>query len=138
MLSHDERPAMAVEARNAATQRRFNLWGGVMVGICFITGIIAYGGGRYSFGVFMKPMTEALGWTRTEMSLGATINLVTYAVASPFIGRMIEVGWNKWTPKSDRIKRRRCQIERDSTRKVHEGVSRGSGEAGNRGEAVAA
>lgn len=61
-----------------------------MVGICFITGIIAYGGGRYSFGVFMKPMSEALGWTRTEMSLGATINLITYAVASPFIGRMMD------------------------------------------------
>lgn len=61
-----------------------------MVGICFLTGIVAYGGGRYSFGVFMKPMTEALGWSRTQMSLGATINLIVYAVASPLVGRMLD------------------------------------------------
>ncbi len=61
-----------------------------MVGICFVTGIVAYGGGRYSFGVFMKPMTEELGWSRTQMSLGATINLVCYALASPLVGRMMD------------------------------------------------
>ena len=32
------------------------------------------------------------------------------------------VGWIKRTPKSGRIDGRRCQIERDSARKVHEGV----------------
>jgi len=61
-----------------------------MVGICFLTGIVAYGGGRYCFGVFIKPMTEALGWTRTQISLGATINLVCYAAASPIVGRMLD------------------------------------------------
>ena len=61
-----------------------------MVGICFFTGLIAYGGGRYSFGVFLKPMTEALDWSRTQMSLGATINLMFYAIASPFVGRMMD------------------------------------------------
>ena len=61
-----------------------------MVAICFLTGIIAYGGGRYSFGVFMKPMTEALGWSRTQMSLGATINLACYATVSPLVGRMLD------------------------------------------------
>ena len=34
--------------------------------------------------------------------------------------------------KVSRIERRRCQIERDSARKVHEGISTGSGETGNR------
>ena len=47
-----------------------------------------------------------------------------------------EVGWEKRTPKSGKIERRRCQNERDSTRKVHEGVSRGSGENGNGREAI--
>lgn len=61
-----------------------------MVGICFFTGIIAYGGGRYSFGVFLKPMTEELDWSRTQMSLGATINLVFYAIAAPVVGRMMD------------------------------------------------
>ncbi len=42
-----------------------------------------------------------------------------------------EVGWRKWTPKSGKIERWRCQDERDSARKVHKGVSRGSSENGN-------
>ncbi len=61
-----------------------------MVAICFVAGIIAYGGGRYSFGVFIKPMTEELGWSRTQISLGATINLICYAIASPIVGKMLD------------------------------------------------
>jgi len=59
------------------------------------------------------------------------------AKASPNKGDFIvltpksEVRWIKWTPKSGKIQRRRCQIERDSARQVYEGVSRGSGETGN-------
>ena len=49
---------------------------------------------------------------------------------------MLDVGWNKWTPKSGKIERRRCQIERDPTRKVHEGVPRRGGETGYGGEVV--
>ena len=40
--------------------------------------------------------------------------------------RTIEVGWEKWTPKSDKIKRRRCQNERGSARKVYQGIPAGS------------
>ncbi len=47
-----------------------------------------------------------------------------------------EVGWGKWTPKSDKIDRRRCQHEEGPARKVHEGVLPGSSEAGNGREAV--
>ncbi len=49
-----------------------------------------------------------------------------------------EVRWIKWTPKSGKIDRRRCQSERYPTRKVHEGVSGGSGKAGNRREIIIA
>jgi len=41
-----------------------------------------------------------------------------------------DIRWKKWTPKSDTIERRRCQDERDSARKVHEGVSRRSSKDG--------
>ena len=47
-----------------------------------------------------------------------------------------EVGWIKRTPKSNKMNRRRCQHERDSSGKVHQRVPPGSGEAGNRREAV--
>ncbi len=50
--------------------------------------------------------------------------------------RLYEVGWIKRTPKSDRIERRRCQVERGSTRKVHEGVPARSGETGDGGGVI--
>ncbi|MDP3029247.1 MAG: transposase [Deltaproteobacteria bacterium] len=44
---------------------------------------------------------------------------------------LVDVRWKKRTPKSDTIiYRRRCQDERDSTRALHEGVSRGSSKNG--------
>ena len=88
---------MDTEPTDTARVRRFRFWGGIMVALCFLTGLVAYGGGRYSFGVFMKPMTEALGWSRTQMSLGATINLLCYAIASPIIGRMLDTQGIKLT-----------------------------------------
>ncbi len=50
-----------------------------------------------------------------------------------------DVGWKKWTPKSDKInERRRCQNERDSAGTLHEGVSWGGSEDGvSRGYIVA-
>jgi hypothetical protein len=48
------------------------------------------------------------------------------------------VGWGKWTPKSGKIDRRRCQLERDSARKVHQEIPGGSGETGNGREDILA
>ena len=49
---------------------------------------------------------------------------------------MSEVRWKKWTPKSGKIDRRRCQHERDPARKVHQGIPSGSGQTGHGGEVV--
>ena len=51
---------------------------------------------------------------------------------------LFEVGWKKRTPKSGKIRRRRCHIEKGSPRKIQQGVSRGSGETGNGREAIGA
>ena len=50
----------------------------------------------------------------------------------------LEIGWEKRTPKSDKIERRRCQYERCPSRKIHEGIPPGSSEAGNGREAIIA
>ena len=34
----------------------------------------------------------------------------------------VEVGWEKWTPKSDKLERRRCQDEEGPARKVYQGI----------------
>ena len=52
--------------------------------------------------------------------------------------QILEIGWEKRTPKSDKIERRRCQYERCPSRKIHEGIPPGSSEAGNGREAIIA
>mgnify|MGYP000536595318 FL=1 len=68
----------------------FQFWGALMVLVCFLIGIVVYGGSRYSFGVFMKPMAESMGWSRTEVSLAVTIHLLSYAFMSPIVGRLYD------------------------------------------------
>jgi len=70
--------------------RGFRFWSIVMVLICFVLGIVVYGGGRYSFGVFMKPVAETMGWSRTQISLAVTINLICYGISSPIIGWLLD------------------------------------------------
>ena len=53
-------------------------------------------------------------------------------------GDAFEIGWEKRTPKSDKIERRRCQYERCPSRKIYEGIPPGSSEAGNGREAIIA
>ena len=50
----------------------------------------------------------------------------------------VEVGWEKWTPKSDKLERRRCQDEEGPARKVYQGIPAGSSEAGIGRESVIA
>ena len=52
--------------------------------------------------------------------------------------RSVEVGWEKWTPKSDKLERRRCQDEEGPARKVYQGIPAGSSEAGIGRESVIA
>jgi hypothetical protein len=67
---------------------------------------------------------------------------MTYNVLNIF-GSQIKVpasvvGWRKRTPKSDKIERRRCWIEKGSTREIHEGIEGRSGKDGTGGEVVGA
>src|SRR5882672_3344185 len=44
----------------------------------------------YTFGVFLKPLATAFGWSRAEVSLGFTFTALTIAACSPFIGRLLD------------------------------------------------
>jgi predicted MFS family arabinose efflux permease len=44
----------------------------------------------YTFGVFLKPLAAAFGWSRAEVSLGFTFTALTIAACSPFIGRLLD------------------------------------------------
>ena len=43
-----------------------------------------------TFGVFLKPLAAAFGWTRSEVSLGFTAAVLSVAVCSPFLGRLLD------------------------------------------------
>jgi len=44
----------------------------------------------YTFGVFLKPLAAAFGWSRAEVSLGFTFTALTIAACSPFLGRLLD------------------------------------------------
>ena len=58
----------------------------VMAGSLLAVGI-ASGVPFWSFGLFIKPVEEQFGWSRAEVSLGASIALLVSGLVSPFVGK---------------------------------------------------
>src|ERR1700691_2439228 len=44
----------------------------------------------FTFGVFLKPLSDRFGWSRAEVSLAFTLTALMVAIFSPFIGRMVD------------------------------------------------
>jgi MFS family permease len=44
----------------------------------------------FAFSVFIKPLGDQFGWSRTEISLAFTMTALTVAFASPLIGRQVD------------------------------------------------
>ena len=53
-------------------------------------------GSQFSFGVFMKPMTEDFGWNRTELSLAFGIAFMLSGLLRPFAGYLAD----RYNPKT--------------------------------------
>jgi MFS family permease len=53
-------------------------------------------GARYCFGIFVKPLSEEYGWSRSVISLGATLNMLSYSVCAILIGRIIDRTAPRW------------------------------------------
>ena len=43
-----------------------------------------------TFGVFLKPLSEEFGWSRTEISLGFSISTLVLSAALPIVGRLLD------------------------------------------------
>jgi MFS family permease len=70
-------------------------WGWYVVAGAFLLMAANYGA-RYSFGIFVQPLTAENGWSRSAVSLAATINLVTYALAGIGAGRLLDRVAPRW------------------------------------------
>src|SRR4051812_23820414 len=44
----------------------------------------------FNISVFLKPIGAQFGWTRTEVAAGGALAMLSVAVASPFVGRIID------------------------------------------------
>jgi sugar phosphate permease len=72
-----------------AEKKQQIFWGWYVVLGAFLVLAINYGV-RYSFGIFLKPMAEEYGWSRSVISLGASFNMIVYSICSIFVGKMVD------------------------------------------------
>ena len=70
-------------------------WGWYIVAGSFFVMAINYGS-RYCFGVFVKPLAMEHGWSRSVISMAATINMLVYSVVAIFAGRMLDRIAPRW------------------------------------------
>lgn len=70
-------------------------WGWYVVAGAFLLMAVNYGA-RYSFGIFLQPLTLENGWSRSAVALAASINLITYALAGIGAGRLLDRVAPRW------------------------------------------
>lgn len=70
-------------------------WGWYIVAGSFFVMAINYGS-RYCFGVFVVPLAMEHGWSRSVISMAATINMLVYSVGAIFVGRMLDRIAPRW------------------------------------------
>ena len=66
-------------------------YGWVLVGVAFLAVSVSFGPVIvFTFGVFLRPISEEFGWTRGEVSLAFSVAALTVSLVSPLIGRMTD------------------------------------------------
>ena len=66
----------------------------VLAGSCLV--VLGVSGGQFSFGVFMKPMTEEFGWSRATLSLAFGITFMLSGLLRPVAGYLAD----RYSPKA--------------------------------------
>ena len=66
----------------------------VMVAVVALV-MAASSGVRNSFGVFIRPLEEEFGWSRTTLSVVASLSLFLYGAVGPLVGRLAD----RWGPR---------------------------------------
>ena len=71
--------------RGTGPQSRI-FWGWWVTLVTFLGSFAASGIGNFGIGVFVVPMTEDLGWSRTALGAVFAVRAVLHGIAGPFIG----------------------------------------------------
>ncbi|MBI4339440.1 MAG: MFS transporter, partial [Chloroflexi bacterium] len=64
-------------------------YGWAVLAVVFASMGVAIGGGQYSFGVFVKPLAEEFGWSRTEINVALSFSAMG-GLTAPLIGRAMD------------------------------------------------
>jgi MFS family permease len=64
-------------------------YGWIIVATTFLIALVTVGG-RSAFGVFVVPMSEEFGWSRSTISLAAAIGFLVNGLSQPFLGRLFD------------------------------------------------
>ena len=75
-----------VDNEASATRARERLSYGWVVAVFTAIAMVVAGNFQYTFGVFVKPLTGAFGWSRAAISMGVSIRNIVTAISSPLIG----------------------------------------------------
>jgi len=70
-------------------------WGWYVVAGAFLLHAVSYGA-RYSFGIFVQPLTAENGWSRTVISLAASLNMLFFAAGGIVAGRLLDRVAPRW------------------------------------------
>jgi MFS transporter, OFA family, oxalate/formate antiporter len=82
------RHAVATAARALAHPRWFYGW--TIVGIALVAQFVTAGAQTYASGVFLKPMTQDLGWSRESFSAVQTVSTVVMGSIGLVIGGLVD------------------------------------------------
>lgn len=65
------------------------MYGALVIGVVFVSTALCVGASQYAFGLFIGPLEQEFGWSRTEISASLSFAAVSGFV-SPFIGRAMD------------------------------------------------
>jgi len=70
--------------------RRGVYYGWVIVAVLFLAGFVRVGFTGFLFGIFLKPMSEDMGWSRAQIAGAVTVGTLFAGVAAFILGRWLD------------------------------------------------
>jgi MFS family permease len=74
---------------STSSSRPAIFYGWIIVATTFLIALVTVGG-RSAFGVFVVPMSEEFGWSRSTVSLAAALGFLVNGLSQPFVGRLFD------------------------------------------------
>jgi len=74
-------------ADNQSAKIFYGWW---VVAGCFFILVLTVGAGLYSLPIFLVPLQDHFGWSRTSISVGAAIGSISIGLMAPWVGVLIE------------------------------------------------